>query len=91
MHSIPKNLIYFKIYESTVRVEVNSSCSVFGLIVSKSIGLAGGVAHARVVEPPDWVLDYWHPLEKAQYPQYFECREKRKEEYMKHWSDGTLM
>lgn len=38
----------------------------------------GGNAHGRKVELPDWVLDYWHPLEKAQYPDYFARREKRK-------------
>lgn len=38
----------------------------------------GGNAHGREVELPDWVLDYWHPLEKAQYPDYFARREKRK-------------
>jgi len=27
-------------------------------------------------------LDAWHPLEKAQYPSYFETREKRKKAYM---------
>ncbi|XP_008545664.1 NADH dehydrogenase [ubiquinone] 1 beta subcomplex subunit 9 [Microplitis demolitor] len=42
-----------------------------------------GVAYEREVEPPDWVLDYWHPTEKAMYPKYFALREKRKLEYMK--------
>ncbi|CAG4939438.1 NADH dehydrogenase [ubiquinone] 1 beta subcomplex subunit 9-like [Colias croceus] len=56
----------------------------------RSIGLAGGVAYSRVVTPPDWILDYWHPLEKAQYPDYFARRECRKAEYIKKWNDGTL-
>ncbi|XP_045781953.1 NADH dehydrogenase [ubiquinone] 1 beta subcomplex subunit 9-like isoform X1 [Maniola jurtina] len=56
-----------------------------------STGIAGGPAFERVVQPPDWVLDYWHPLEKAQYPQYFRCREARKCEYIRHWQNGTLM
>ncbi|CAH0730261.1 unnamed protein product, partial [Brenthis ino] len=55
---------------------------------SKSIG---GVAYGRFVEPPDWVLDYWHPLEKAQYPEYFKKREERKCEYMDKWCKGILM
>ncbi|XP_022688544.1 NADH dehydrogenase [ubiquinone] 1 beta subcomplex subunit 9-like [Varroa jacobsoni] len=42
----------------------------------------GGVASERYIQPPDWVLDYWHPLEKAQYPKYFATREKRKLEYI---------
>ncbi|XP_062548140.1 NADH dehydrogenase [ubiquinone] 1 beta subcomplex subunit 9 [Armigeres subalbatus] len=45
----------------------------------------GGVAFEREVIPPDWVLDYWHPLEKAQFPEYFARREKRKEEYVVWW------
>ncbi|XP_066262406.1 NADH dehydrogenase [ubiquinone] 1 beta subcomplex subunit 9 [Euwallacea similis] len=45
----------------------------------------GGVAYGRVVVPPDWVLDYWHPLEKAQYPEYFARREQRKKEFIKQW------
>ncbi|CAK1541380.1 unnamed protein product [Leptosia nina] len=45
----------------------------------------GGVAYQRVVTPPDWVLDYWHPLEKAQYPEYFKRREERKKEFVAMW------
>ncbi|XP_023943002.1 NADH dehydrogenase [ubiquinone] 1 beta subcomplex subunit 9-like [Bicyclus anynana] len=58
---------------------------------ASSAGIAGGPAHARVVTPPDWVLDYWHPLEKAHYPEYFCVRELRKCEYIEHWNKGTLM
>ncbi|KAJ2952182.1 hypothetical protein O0L34_g4462 [Tuta absoluta] len=57
---------------------------------STSLGYAQGVAYGRVVTPPDWVLDYWHPLEKAQYPNYFATREKRKCEYIKLWNDNKL-
>ncbi|KPJ04166.1 PREDICTED: NADH dehydrogenase [ubiquinone] 1 beta subcomplex subunit 9-like [Papilio xuthus] len=57
---------------------------------SKSLGRAGGVAFERVVEPPDWVMDYWHPLEKAQYPQYFATRECRKNQFIKKWQAGIL-
>ena len=45
----------------------------------------GGVAFEREVIPPDWILDYWHPLEKAQYPEYFARREQRKKEYLSKW------
>lgn len=45
----------------------------------------GGVAYNREMIPPDWVLDYWHPLEKAQYPEYFARREQRKKEYVEWW------
>lgn len=45
----------------------------------------GGVAFEREVIPPDWILDYWHPLEKAQYPEYFAKRELRKKEYLEKW------
>lgn len=46
----------------------------------------GGVAYGREVEPPDWVLDYWHPLEKARYPEYFARREQRKKEWVEMWN-----
>uniref|UniRef100_T1PHU2 NADH dehydrogenase [ubiquinone] 1 beta subcomplex subunit 9 n=1 Tax=Musca domestica TaxID=7370 RepID=T1PHU2_MUSDO len=45
----------------------------------------GGCAYEREVEAPDWVLDYWHPLEKAQYPEYFAQREQRKKEFVAWW------
>lgn len=45
----------------------------------------GGVAYARDVVPPDWVMDYWHPLEKAQYPKYFAKRERLKKEYIEFY------
>lgn len=45
----------------------------------------GGVAFEREVVPPDWVVDFWHPLEKAQYPEYFARREQRKAEYLANW------
>jgi NADH dehydrogenase (ubiquinone) 1 beta subcomplex subunit 9 len=47
--------------------------------------MIGGNAYGRESVTPDWVLDYWHPLEKAQYPDYFATREKRKEEYIRMW------
>lgn len=40
-----------------------------------------GVAYEREVECPDWVLDYWHPTEKAMYPKYFALREQRKKDF----------
>lgn len=33
-------------------------------------------------------MDYWHPLEKAQYPDYFARREQRKKEFVE-WYDKT--
>ncbi|XP_018327697.1 NADH dehydrogenase [ubiquinone] 1 beta subcomplex subunit 9 [Agrilus planipennis] len=45
----------------------------------------GGVAYEREVQPPDWVLDYWHPIEKEQYPVYFARREVRKKEFIDRW------
>lgn len=45
----------------------------------------GGVAFEREVIVPDWIVDYWHPLEKAQYPDYFARREERKKEYLANW------
>ncbi|XP_022818573.1 NADH dehydrogenase [ubiquinone] 1 beta subcomplex subunit 9-like [Spodoptera litura] len=57
---------------------------------ARSIGVAGGVAYARVITPPDWVIDYWHPLEKAHFPEYFRRREARKCEYIQKWHQGQL-
>ncbi|KAI5715099.1 hypothetical protein M8J77_010527 [Diaphorina citri] len=45
----------------------------------------GGVAYEREPVIPDWVLDYWHPLERAQYPEYFKRREERKKEFLVWW------
>lgn len=45
----------------------------------------GGTAFDRECIPPDWILDSWHPLEKAQYPKYFAKREERKKEYIAMW------
>jgi len=45
----------------------------------------GGTSFEREVIPPDWVLDYWHPLEKAHYPEYFARRELRKKQFVEMW------
>ncbi|XP_075222411.1 NADH dehydrogenase (ubiquinone) B22 subunit [Lycorma delicatula] len=45
----------------------------------------GGLTWCRDSVIPDWVVDYWHPLEKAQYPEYFARREQRKKEYIQWW------
>lgn len=45
----------------------------------------GGNTYLREHVTPDWVLDTWHPLEKAQYPHYFATREIRKKEFIKMW------
>lgn len=33
----------------------------------------------------DWIIDYWHPLEKAMYPDYFARRELRKQQFIEMW------
>lgn len=45
----------------------------------------GGSAYERYVVIPDAVLDFWDPVEKAQYPKYFAQREARKQEYLQLW------
>jgi NADH dehydrogenase (ubiquinone) 1 beta subcomplex subunit 9 len=45
----------------------------------------GGVAFGREPHVPDWVVDMWHPLERAQYPEYFARREQRKKEFIERW------
>lgn len=57
----------------------------FMLILISVANSPGGIAYGREALIPDWVLDYWHPLEKAQYPDYFARREQRKKEYVAWW------
>lgn len=45
----------------------------------------GGVAYQRILTKSDDMLDKWHPLEKAQYPEYFALREIRKKEFVERW------
>ncbi|CAL8100096.1 unnamed protein product [Calicophoron daubneyi] len=45
----------------------------------------GGVAYERDSHMYDIQLDFWHPLEKLQYPDYFARREKRKKEFIEQW------
>ncbi len=42
----------------------------------------GGVSYAREPRSPDWVLDAWHPMEKAQFPEYFARRAQLKKDYI---------
>merc|ERR1719369_68015 len=46
----------------------------------------GGVAYDREQNCPDCVLDFWHPLEKSEYPDYFARREQRKVEYLDYYN-----
>merc|ERR1712004_267746 len=45
----------------------------------------GGVGFERDTISPDWLLDTWHPAERAQYPEYFKLREQRKKEFIEQW------
>lgn len=49
-----------------------------------------GIAYGRVLESPDWVMDLYHPLVKAQYPYYFAKREEMKDEYIRMWKRKVL-
>ncbi len=42
----------------------------------------GGVAYGREPGAPDWVMDLWHPMEKAQFPDYFTKRNELKKNYI---------
>uniref|UniRef100_A0A6G1S538 NADH dehydrogenase [ubiquinone] 1 beta subcomplex subunit 9 n=1 Tax=Aceria tosichella TaxID=561515 RepID=A0A6G1S538_9ACAR len=44
-----------------------------------------GIAYGRCEESPDYVMDYYHPLDKARYPYYFAKREEMKKEYLNLW------
>lgn len=50
----------------------------------------GGIAYGRQLLSPDWVMDYYHPLIKAQYPYYYAKREQMKDEYIKMWRKKVL-
>lgn len=54
----------------------------------KFIHSPGGLMFEREAEYPDGLLDYWHPLEKAQFPYYFARREQRKKEFLAAWEKG---
>ncbi|XP_068189803.1 NADH dehydrogenase [ubiquinone] 1 beta subcomplex subunit 9 isoform X2 [Antennarius striatus] len=47
----------------------------------------GGTSYERyeTYKVMDWVLDYWHPSEKAQYPDYFAKREQWKKLRLESW------
>ena len=45
----------------------------------------GGLMFERDFNYPDAHMDFYHPLEKAEYPYYFANREKLKKEYIKMW------
>ncbi|KAJ6220461.1 hypothetical protein RDWZM_006273 [Blomia tropicalis] len=49
----------------------------------------GGLMFEREHKFSDCHLDIWHPMEKAQYPYYFERREQLKKEYVEAWEKGN--
>lgn len=49
-----------------------------------------GIAYGRNLESPDYVMDSYHPLEKAQYPYYYAKREAMKDEYIKLWKKKMM-
>ena len=53
----------------------------------KSPKSPGGTAYQREVVPPNWILDYWHPLQKAQYLEYFAHRELCKKQFIEMWEE----
>lgn len=40
---------------------------------------------ALLLQIPEWLLDHWHPTEKAMYPDYFSKREQWKQLRMQSW------
>lgn len=49
-----------------------------------------GIAYDRNKISPDYVMDYYHPLEKAQYPYYYAKREQMKDEYINMWKKKMM-
>ncbi|XP_067387388.1 NADH dehydrogenase [ubiquinone] 1 beta subcomplex subunit 9 isoform X1 [Emydura macquarii macquarii] len=47
----------------------------------------GGVCYERndCYKAPEWCLDFWHPSEKAMYPDYFAKREQWKKLRLESW------
>uniref|UniRef100_A0A8D2N5U7 NADH dehydrogenase [ubiquinone] 1 beta subcomplex subunit 9 n=1 Tax=Zonotrichia albicollis TaxID=44394 RepID=A0A8D2N5U7_ZONAL len=47
----------------------------------------GGIAYERyeMYKLPEWCLDFWHPSEKAMYPDYFAKREQWKKLQRESW------
>jgi len=45
----------------------------------------GGITYHRYPKYPDWLADYWDPIEKAQYPSYFRKREMWKKQRIDLW------
>lgn len=55
----------------------------------KFIFSPGGLMFEREHIYDNSLLDLWHPLEKAQYPYYFERREQLKKEYIQNWEKNS--
>ena len=45
----------------------------------------GGIIYNREAVAPDWVFDQWHPWEKVQTLDFFEKRQKLKEEFNEYY------
>lgn len=50
-------------------------------------GDPGGIMYHRHVPVEDHLLDLWHPWEKGAFIDYFELREKRKDEFEKYYDN----
>ncbi|XP_072024846.1 NADH dehydrogenase [ubiquinone] 1 beta subcomplex subunit 9-like [Amphiura filiformis] len=53
----------------------------------KFIDSPGGTRYERDIPSPEFVLDMYHPREKAQYPYYFARREKRVADETARWNE----
>lgn len=49
-----------------------------------------GISYGRNLLSPDYVMDMYHPLEKARYPYYFAKREQMKNEYIAIWKKKMM-
>ena len=79
-HYQPLKCIYnFKYYFFSLVIH-----NVFSYLLSDAYS-PGGVAYGRTLKSPDWVVDLWHPDEKAQYPEFFARRAQLKKEYVEYW------
>ena len=56
------------------------------------VKVACGITHDFLSwQVPEWCLDYWHPSEKAMYPDYFSKREQWKKLRMESWDQEVCL
>jgi len=50
----------------------------------------GGIVYDREAVAPDWVFDQWHPWEKVQTMDFFDNRQKLKQEFNEYYEKSLV-